>query len=225
MTFNPELLTNLAYFFTNTDRQTLEESGIIQPGRSGDDKWERFNHNFDIFILKSDNKQLQALANLANAYVGKTTPSPQPLVMGGEPTPSRPEASSTTTGALPLCYGSPSADLAEPVPPAKLLAGSIAVSQAEAQALLYGVPKHEFTIALSRLANWLAEQEDGVAAPVSQGSDHSLASGRGIPRVRPPEDESTVAPSGEANFQEFDIISDWTPSPTKRMEIAVEVSQ
>ncbi|MDM9619111.1 MazG nucleotide pyrophosphohydrolase domain-containing protein [Rhizobium sp. S96] len=52
-----------------------------------------------------------------------STPAPIPLVMGGEPTPSRPEASSTTTGALPLSYGSPPADLAEPMSPAKLVMG------------------------------------------------------------------------------------------------------
>lgn len=79
MTFTPTLLTDLAYFFTNTDRQALELAGIIKSGKSGDDKWERFNHNFDIFILKSDDKQLEALANLANAYVGDTTPPPPPL--------------------------------------------------------------------------------------------------------------------------------------------------
>lgn len=37
---------------------------------------------------------------------------PSSRVVGGEPTPSRPEASSTTTDALPLSYGSPRADLA-----------------------------------------------------------------------------------------------------------------
>jgi hypothetical protein len=71
--FTPDMLTELAYFFTNTDRQTLEQAGIIQPGKAGDDKWKRYNHNFDIFILKSNPDQLDALAKLVNDYTGAPT--------------------------------------------------------------------------------------------------------------------------------------------------------
>lgn len=70
MTFTPKMLTDLAYFFTNTDRAALEQAGIIQQGKAGDEKWKRYNHNFDIFILKSDEPQLAALAKLANDYAG-----------------------------------------------------------------------------------------------------------------------------------------------------------
>lgn len=48
-----------------------------------------------------------------SALAKGATPSPNSQMRGGEPTPSRPEASSTTTGALPLSYGSPMAGLAE----------------------------------------------------------------------------------------------------------------
>ena len=41
---------------------------------------------------------------------------------------------------------------------------TIAISAAEAKALLYGVPKHEFTSALSRIAAWLAEVDDTMPA-------------------------------------------------------------
>ncbi len=84
MTFTPKMLTDLAYFFTNTDRSALEQAGIINPGKSGDDKWKRYNHNFDIFILKSDEQQLTALAKLANGYVSSFSPPPQSHTMGGQ---------------------------------------------------------------------------------------------------------------------------------------------
>jgi hypothetical protein len=61
-------LENLAYFYTNTDRSTLEDAGIIQKGPSGDTGWKRFNHNFDIFILKLDDEKEEALAGLVNKY-------------------------------------------------------------------------------------------------------------------------------------------------------------
>ncbi|CDN52501.1 Hypothetical protein RG1141_CH01360 [Neorhizobium galegae bv. officinalis bv. officinalis str. HAMBI 1141] len=76
MTFTPKMLTDLAYFFTNTDRSALEQAGIINPGKSGDDKWKRYNHNFDIFILKSDEQQLTVLAKLVNDYVSSFSPPP-----------------------------------------------------------------------------------------------------------------------------------------------------
>ncbi|TAX57149.1 hypothetical protein ELI01_18910 [Rhizobium leguminosarum] len=61
-------LETLAYFYTNTDRSTLEDAGIIQKGPSGDTGWNRFNHNFDIFILKLDDEKQEALAGLVNKY-------------------------------------------------------------------------------------------------------------------------------------------------------------
>lgn len=48
---------------------------------------------------------------------------------------------------------------------------TIAVTPTEAKALLYGVPKHVFTVALSRIAAWLAEIDD-TAPTGTKGSDH-----------------------------------------------------
>jgi hypothetical protein len=61
-------LETLAYFYTNTDRDTLEDAGIIEKGPSGDTGWKRFNHNFDIFILKLSDEKQEALAGLVNKY-------------------------------------------------------------------------------------------------------------------------------------------------------------
>lgn len=78
MTFTPKLLTDLAYFFTNTDRSTLEKAGIIPEGKTGDDRWKRYNSNFDIFILKCNPDQLEALVGLANRYAGyRPDPTPE----------------------------------------------------------------------------------------------------------------------------------------------------
>ena len=51
----------------------------------------------------------------------------------------------------------------------------------------------------------LSASEDGVAVSASQDGDHSLTSGRGISQVRPLEDDSTVAPSGDPDFREIDV--------------------
>lgn len=67
-TFTRKTLETLAYFYTNTDRSTLEDVGIIKKGPSGDTGWNRFNHNFDIFILKLDDEKQEALACLVNKY-------------------------------------------------------------------------------------------------------------------------------------------------------------
>ncbi len=64
-----KLLESLAYFYTNTNRWDLEKAGIIAAGKSGDKGWERFNHNFDIFILKLSSDQQIALAGLAQKYI------------------------------------------------------------------------------------------------------------------------------------------------------------
>lgn len=70
MTFTPASLRYLAYFYTNTDRSVLEEAGLIKPGKFGDDRWKRFNHDFDIFVLKLNEDELVTLTCLINEYVG-----------------------------------------------------------------------------------------------------------------------------------------------------------
>lgn len=71
MKITGKFLESLAYFYTNTNRWDLEQVGIIPAGKSGDKAWERFNHNFDIFILKLSDEQQNALAGLAMRYIGE----------------------------------------------------------------------------------------------------------------------------------------------------------
>lgn len=63
------LLKMLAYFYANTSRWELEDIGIIPKGSAGDKQWERFNHNFDIFILKLSDEQCGLLAKFMDSYV------------------------------------------------------------------------------------------------------------------------------------------------------------
>lgn len=56
------------------------------------------------------------------------------------------------------------ADLMLTPPPSSHVAG-LTISAAEVKALLYGVPKYEFSTALSRLAAWLAENDDETPTP------------------------------------------------------------
>jgi hypothetical protein len=69
-TVTANLLKELAYFYTNTDRSALEDAGLIQRGPEGDTRWKRFNHNFDVFILKLSDEEQRTLAAMANDYVG-----------------------------------------------------------------------------------------------------------------------------------------------------------
>lgn len=50
------------------------------------------------------------------------------------------------------------------IPPVDSLVG-ITINAEEVKALLYGVPKFEFSTALSRLASWLAEHDDETPTP------------------------------------------------------------
>jgi hypothetical protein len=63
-------LKDMAYFYANTDRSKLEQGGLIQIGAGGDTAWKRFNHNFDIFILKLDDDKRHALTDMINSYCG-----------------------------------------------------------------------------------------------------------------------------------------------------------
>lgn len=58
----PEFLKDLAYAYTMTDRCDLEERGIIDAGPRGDMGWQRFNHDFDVFLLKLSTPNLIAMA-------------------------------------------------------------------------------------------------------------------------------------------------------------------
>jgi hypothetical protein len=73
--FNKRVIRMMAYFYSNTNRWDLEAAGLIPEGPSGDMLWKRFNHDFDVFILKlSDDKQ-EALAALMSRYI---FPEPHP---------------------------------------------------------------------------------------------------------------------------------------------------
>lgn len=68
MKFTGPMLNELAYFYTNTDRSALEAKGLIAKGSSGDTGWTRFNHNFDIFILKLSAENQAVLADMVNEF-------------------------------------------------------------------------------------------------------------------------------------------------------------
>lgn len=68
--FTAKMLRDLAYFYANTERSRLESAGLVQAGKSGDVQWERFNHNFDTFILKLSDEKLTQLASMATKYAG-----------------------------------------------------------------------------------------------------------------------------------------------------------
>lgn len=58
-----------------------------------------------------------------------------------------------------------------PSPPPQSNVVGITISEAEAKALLYGLPKHEFTAAMSRLAKFLAEEgSDNAAEPDAEAA-------------------------------------------------------
>ncbi len=67
--FTPDILRKMAFFYSNTDRSALEASGVISCGGSGDTAWKRFNHDFDVFLIKLSPEKLEALTAMINEYI------------------------------------------------------------------------------------------------------------------------------------------------------------
>lgn len=59
-------LKNLAYTWSNMDRSTLEQAGIIKPGQIGGSDWTRFNRDPMMFVIKLHADRLEKLAEILN---------------------------------------------------------------------------------------------------------------------------------------------------------------
>ncbi len=68
MTFDANILKRLAYFLSNTDMSELVEAGIINEGDN--DRWRRFNNDFDVFVIKLSEDRREKLADLINDRLG-----------------------------------------------------------------------------------------------------------------------------------------------------------
>ena len=68
MTFDVNTLKRLAYFLANTDMSELVEAGVISEGNN--DQWKRFNHDFDVFVIKLSDDRRQKLCDLINDRLG-----------------------------------------------------------------------------------------------------------------------------------------------------------
>ncbi|GAA4169297.1 hypothetical protein [Shinella granuli] len=68
MTFDANTLKRLAYFLVNTDMSELVEAGVISEGNN--DQWKRFNHDFDVFVIKLPDDRRQKLCDLINDRLG-----------------------------------------------------------------------------------------------------------------------------------------------------------
>ena len=68
MTFDVNTLKRLAYFLANTDMSELVEAGVITEGNN--DQWKRFNHDFDVFVIKLPDDRRQKLCDLINDRLG-----------------------------------------------------------------------------------------------------------------------------------------------------------
>lgn len=68
MTFDANILKRLAYFLANTDMSELVEAGIINEGDN--DRWRRFNNDFDVFVIKLPDDRREKLADLINDRLG-----------------------------------------------------------------------------------------------------------------------------------------------------------
>lgn len=59
-----EQLKEFAYVWSNIDRDTLENYGIMKKGQVGGNDWGRFNKDPMMFILKCDADKLAKLAEI-----------------------------------------------------------------------------------------------------------------------------------------------------------------
>lgn len=69
---NRNYLEMMAYFYANTDRAKLEAAELIPSGKAGDTAWKRFNHDFDIFILKLPSEKQERLAGMIDEYCARS---------------------------------------------------------------------------------------------------------------------------------------------------------
>ena len=68
MIFDAKNLKRFAYFLANTDMSELVEAGIINAGDN--DRWKRFNNDFDVFVIKLPDDRRQKLCDLINDRLG-----------------------------------------------------------------------------------------------------------------------------------------------------------
>ncbi len=68
MIFDVNTIKRLAYFLANTDMSELVEAGVITEGNT--DQWKRFNHDFDVFVIKLPDDRRQKLCDLINDRLG-----------------------------------------------------------------------------------------------------------------------------------------------------------
>lgn len=68
MIFDANNLKRFAYFLSNTSMSELVEAGVIAEGNNA--QWSRFNHDFDVFVLKLTDDRRQKLAALINDRLG-----------------------------------------------------------------------------------------------------------------------------------------------------------
>lgn len=73
MIFDANNIKRLAYFLANTSMSELVEAGIITEGNNT--QWSRFNHDFDVFVLKLPDDRRQKLADLINDRLGLRAPA------------------------------------------------------------------------------------------------------------------------------------------------------
>lgn len=62
-------LRDLAFFLSNTSKWELEKAGVIAEGPSSDKAWQRFNNDFDVFVIKLSAAKLKALADMIAGYL------------------------------------------------------------------------------------------------------------------------------------------------------------
>jgi hypothetical protein len=67
-TMTPTELKSLAFNWSNTPRDALEDAGIMKRGQVGGSDWKRFNDDPMMFILKLPSDKLEALAKVLTPF-------------------------------------------------------------------------------------------------------------------------------------------------------------
>lgn len=64
----PAELKSLAYTWSNTSRDDLEQAGVMKRGQVGGSDWKRFNDDPMTFILKLPADKLELLAKVLTPF-------------------------------------------------------------------------------------------------------------------------------------------------------------